>query len=191
VTLFSLVLFLHVASALLMFATLALEAVALTRLGRALTPHQVRNWLDLASGHPAAGVASAVFLFLSGGYMAGQLVLWELAWPKIAVLSLVLLALLGAVAGRSVRTIRRSLASWTEHEVFRKLHHPILRISLGVRIGLMFGILFLMTAQPGVVESAGVVAICASLGLSWALLRTRRRSPSGTGAEPDNLQVSD
>jgi len=190
VTFFSLVLFVHVLSALLMAAALAMEAVTLNRLGRALTSEEALHWLDFAFARPAMGIASAVVLFLSGGYMTAQLSMWELAWPKVAVQGLVVTSLLGAVTAARMRTIRRYVAD-RKGELFRQLRHPLLKISISLRVGLILGIVFLMTAQPGLLESAGAIVICASLGCGWALLSSQRSSRTPAAARTRNLQVSE
>jgi len=191
VTFFSAVLFLHVGSALLMVAAVAVEAVALNRLGRAQTPDEAHYWINVPFGGLAIGIISAVALFLSGGYMAAQLSLWTLAWPRAAVQGLVLASVLGAIAARRIQTIRRTLRIRSEAETFLQIDDPFLKISLGVRTGLVLGIVFLMTTQPGLVESVGVVSVSASLGLAWALVSTRRRSGSPATTRPNDVAVSE
>lgn len=190
-TFFSVVLFLHVVSALSMFAALAVEAVALNRMRRALTAEEARRWLDFASGRPAIVIGSALVLFLSGGYMAGQLSVWTLAWPKAAAQGLLLVAVLGAITGRRMRAIQRSVEDGSGIELSRRLHDPLLKISLCVRIAIVLGIVFLMTAQPGLIESVGAIAIPAGLALGWASLSGGRRTGSPLTARPGNLQPSE
>ena len=128
-TFFSLVLFLHLVSALLMFAALAVEAIALNRMRGALTSEEVRRWLNVAFGRPAVLNRLIVVLLLSGGHLAEQTFMWRLAWPKLAVLALVFVSVLGAITGRRMRAIRQSLSAreCTETELFSQIHDPWLR----------------------------------------------------------------
>ena len=83
-TFFSLVLFLHIASALIMFAALVLEAIALNRMRQAVTAEEARRWFDVAPWRATVVIVSAVVLFLTGGYMASQLSAWIFGWPMLA-----------------------------------------------------------------------------------------------------------
>src|ERR1700676_2050207 len=90
-TLYSTVLFVHVVSALGIFAALSLEAAALVRLRRATTASEARLWMEFAPGLPALAIGSLVFLLLSGIFIATQMSGWTLAWPRVALGALILI----------------------------------------------------------------------------------------------------
>jgi hypothetical protein len=175
VTFFSLVFFLHVVAALSIFAVLVVEVVALTRIRRALTFEEALRWIDVSPGRLAVLIGSPPVLFASGGYMARELSAWNFAWPKVAAVALGVVSLLGAIAGRRMRAIRRSssVGDRSEAELLSRLHHPLLRISLSLRVSLVLGIVYLMTATPDLFKSVVAIAISAALGLGWALLGGR------------------
>ncbi len=179
VTFFSFVLFLHVVAALSIFAVLAVDVVVLNRLRQASTFQDALPWIDVSPGSLAFLIGSPPVLFASGGYMAHELAAWNFAWPKVAVVSLAFVAVLGAIAGRRMRAIRQSFSAGdlSGSEVLRRFRDPFLHISLSVRVALVLGIAYLMTATPDLLTSVLVIAVSATFGLGWALL-TGRAVPS-------------
>jgi hypothetical protein len=166
-TLYSAVLFVHVASAFGIVAALSLAAVTLARLRKATTVSEARVWTVFAPGVPALAVVSLVFLLLSGIYMTIQMGGWTLAWPKVALGALILIGPLGAVTARRLRAIQIACAASrpNEFEIFAKLRDPFLVFSMNTRIALVLGILLLMTAKPEMRQSLGIVVSSIFLGL--------------------------
>jgi hypothetical protein len=179
-TLYSAVLFVHVVSALGVFAALSLEAVGLVHLRRATTASEARLWIDFAPGLPALAIGSLVFLLLSGIFMTVQMGGWTLAWPRVAMGALILIGPLGAVAGRRMRAIRAACAANNPNDsgLVGKLRDPFLKFSMNIRIALVLGIVLLMTAMPELRESLGIVVSSVFLGLvSIVLWRRDTASP--------------
>jgi hypothetical protein len=179
-TLYSVVLFVHVASAFGISAALSLAIVTLSRLRRATTVSEARLWVEFAPGVPALAIIALVFLLLSGIYMTAQMGGWTLAWPKVALGALILIGPLGAVTGRRLRAIQIACAATTpnESDIFAKLRDPFLVYSMNMRIALVLGILLLMTAKPELRESMGIIVSCIFLGLvSSAFWRRDTASP--------------
>src|ERR1700732_4836376 len=110
-TLYSIVLFVHVVSSLGIVAALSLSAVTLVRLRRATTSSQARLWVEFAPGVPSLAIVSLVFLLLYGIFMTSQNSGWTLAWPRVAMVALILIAPLGAVTGRRMRAIQLACAA--------------------------------------------------------------------------------
>jgi len=102
---------------------------------------------------------------------------WTLAWPKVALAVLILIGVLGAVTSRRIRALRRAS---DESEVFRRREDPILKISLSVRIALMFAAVLLMNAKPQLRESLSIVGAAVVLGLAAAFLIPNRGSALST-----------
>jgi hypothetical protein len=119
------------------------------------------------SGLGVIATSSLLALLLSGGFLAGRISAWTLAWPKIALAALLLFGALGAVAGGRLRSIRRigNQGKGIQIELASRLQDPLLKISLGIRIGLVFGIVLLMTATPGMLESLAAVGASMMVGL--------------------------
>jgi hypothetical protein len=165
-TLYSIVLLLHVVSSLGIAAALSLSAVTLVRLRRATTSSQARLWVEFAPGVPSLAIISLVFLLLSGIFMTSQMSGWTLAWPRVAMGALILIAPLGAVTGRRMRAIQFACAANkpNESEILGRLRDPFLVFSMNMRIALVLGIVLLMTAKPELRESLGVVVSSVFLG---------------------------
>jgi hypothetical protein len=171
-TLFSGMLFLHVAAALGIFTALGLESLQLFHLRRAGSAREAGVWVSLVPGLPAMFGASAAVMLLTGVYLAVQMSAWPQAWLKVTMAGLVLMVPFGAVSGRKMRAMRNVIAVAEPDEIslFRRLQDPVLKFSLGIRIALVLGIVLLMTAKPELRESMGVIAASLLLGFASALL---------------------
>jgi hypothetical protein len=91
-------------------------------------------------------------------------------------LGLLLIAPLGALTGRRRRAICRACAdaNTINSELLSRLQDPFLKISLGIRVAIFFGIVLLMAAKPGLWESIGVVGTSVVVGLLLSLPAWRR-----------------
>ena len=178
-TVYSLVLFLHVGAALALASVLSIDALILFQLRRATSPTRANLWLELWPAVPWIASGSGLLLFLSGGYLADRMSAWTLAWPKAALAVLILIGILGAVTSRRIRGLRRASAA-DESEFFRRREDPILKISLSVRIALVFAAVLLMNAKPQLRESLSIVGAAVVLGLAAAFLIPNRGSALST-----------
>lgn len=184
-TLYSAVLFVHVASAFGIVAALSLAAMTLARLRRATTAGEARLWIEFAPGVPALAIISLVFLLLSGIYMTVQMSGWGLAWTRVAMGALILIAPLGAVTGRRLRAIQIACAASkpNESEILAKLRDPFLVLSMNMRIALVLGIVLLMTARPELRQSVGVVVSSIFLGFASTVFSRRESTAPIARAE--------
>jgi hypothetical protein len=171
-TLYLLALFLHVGSALALASALSIDGLILFQLRRVTTAAAAHPWLNLWSGVPRIAGASGFLLLLSGAYLTHRMSMWTLAWPKIALATLILIAVLGAITGKRMRALRQVCAPGEagEFECARRLQDPILKVSLGTRIALLFVAVLLMNAQPAFWESLAIVVGSLPLGSIAALL---------------------
>jgi hypothetical protein len=176
-TLYSIILFCHIAATLVVAAALSIESISLSRLRRSTTRSEVRIWSDLVPRFSLIMIGSLAVLLLSGAYMTEQIAAWTLAWPRMAVLGLLLIAPFGAVTGKKMRSIRR--ASLTESasagELSRRVRAQFLKTSFCVRAALFLGIVFLMTIRPGLGESLAVLGVSLLLGFASAQITFRGR----------------
>src|ERR1700740_2072272 len=106
-TLFSIYLFLHVAAVLGLFASLSFEVLSLFHLRRASDWSDVQRWIDAVPGIPLLAIGATLVVLLSGIHLAVRMSAFEMAWPKVAVLALLLIAPFGALTGKRMRAIRR------------------------------------------------------------------------------------
>ena len=177
-TLYSVVLFLHIVSAFGISAALALEALALFRLREATTYLEACRSIDLTPGLPAIMTSSGILLLISGGYLTTRMSGWSLPWIISALAGLILIAPLGAVSGTRMRAIRRASVedSPAEPGFSALLRDPLLNVSLNVRIALALGIALLMTAKPELPESISIIGVSVILGILSALPSARRHA---------------
>ena len=173
---YSLVLFLHITAVLALCAALSLEVLSLHRLRRASTLTDVRRWLQPVPGLPLLTVGSALVIFLSGIYLAMRMSAFELAWPKVSIGALLLIAPFGAITGKRIRAIRQvcTQTKALNSELTTRLQDPFLKVSLGIRTAVFLGIVLLMSAKPELWESITIVVASGGLGLLSSLLFWRR-----------------
>jgi hypothetical protein len=171
-TLYSLTLFLHVGSALALASALGIDGLIFFQLRRVTTAATVQPWLNLWSVVPRMAGGSGFLLLISGGYLTQRMSVWTLAWPKIALATLVLIAVLGVITGKRMSALRQACASdeTAEFECARRLHDPVLKVSFGTRIALLFAAVLVMNVQPGLWASLAIVGGSFLLGSIAALL---------------------
>lgn len=171
-SLYQIVLFVHVTGAVGLFATLALEWVTLRGLRTATTIEQARGWLVAQAPGRWLGAGSFGAILLGGIYLASAARV-EAAWVAIALVSLIVIGLLGmVVTSRRMAPIGRALAD--EHGTLSvgltaRLHDPLLWGSLLVRATMALGAVWLMTVKPDLIGSLSAMGAAIVLGLvaSW------------------------
>ena len=188
-TLYAIVLYIHVLATLLLFAALSFEVLMLHRLRQAAGIAEARLWMDPVPGLRPMAIGSLIVLFFSGGYLADRMHVWTSAWPKVAVAAIILFAALGAASGRRLRAIRLigRKEKATQTELAGKLQEGFLKISLGTRIGLVLGAILLMTAKPPLLQSLIVLGTSMVMGLAAIslLLRQQTALPTTNTARGD------
>jgi hypothetical protein len=181
-TLYSIVLFLHVVAAMGLFAALGIEWVLLVHLRRASSGEQARTWLTLFLRlRPLFGLSLAIIL-LAGLYMTIDVWGWD-PWILVALGSMVMLgAIGGALTGTRMAAIGRAMGEGggaVTASLRGRLRHPALLASLQLRTALVLGIVFLMTNKPGLVGTLVTIGVAVALGLAPTLAGIGRdRSPA-------------
>ena len=172
-TVFSVILFIHLVGALTLFAGMGLEWRALRYFGLAGTVEELRMWTGAASVLPALNGIAAAAILLPGFYLAAKLMVWPQGWISISLLATFAIAGLGmAVTGPRTRALRKAVAEGSgalPEDIRQKARASGLRVSFRLRVWLGLGIVLLMASRPGMVTSLVVigVAIAAGLLLSW------------------------
>jgi hypothetical protein len=163
VTLFSVILFIHLVGALALFAGLGLEWRVLRYLGLAKTFEEVRMWTGAGSVLPKVSGFAAAAILLPGFYLATKLNVWPEGWISIGLLATFAIAGLGmAVTGPRMRAVRKASAEGAgplSAEVEGRVRAPLLRISFRLRVMLGLGIVLLMASRPGYGISVAVIAV--------------------------------
>ena len=141
-------LFIHVASAMGVFAALGMEALALAHLRHAANDDAARASLaDLGSAQRLAAPAM-LGLIVSGFWLATAYWHWQGAWMRLGFLGLVAV---GAVGGLMTgRAVRRLHPRRHEPGFDAALHRvvPSLRRSFLIRGTLLAAVVYLMTTKP-------------------------------------------
>lgn len=186
-TLYSLVLFVHITAVLGMFAALSFEVLSLFHLRRASTWADARRWIEPVPGLPTVAAGSLLVILLSGVYLTIKMSAFGMAWPRVTIGAFLLMAPLGGLSARRMRTIRRaSVAAHAFDSEFRRSQDPILKISLGIRIAVFLGIVLLMVAKPELWESVSIVGASVVLGFLSSRLAWRGSALSAPTADLKN-----
>src|ERR1700687_3895474 len=168
-TLYSIALFVPVVGALLLFVTLTVEGVALRLLHRAAATEAALGAAALLKVNRIVGPLSALGVLIPGLYMTATSWGW-VAWILVALVSWVVIAVLGAVNGIRILALQQSQA------LNIGIRNPMFLISWMIRVGIALGVIFLMTVKPGAVVAVLAIVIFAVAGaaLGPGLSRMRR-----------------
>jgi hypothetical protein len=170
-SLYSAALFLHIVGALGVFAALALEWAGLSNLRRADSVGQFREWAKLLGALGRVGGPASLTLIITGIYLS--VTRWgSQPWIALGMIGLVLMALLGAlVTGRRLDSIAKEVSGEgiLSTAVRQRIQDPILLLSAWLRTGLGLGIVFLMSAKPGLGGSIIILGGAVFLGFAAGL----------------------
>ena len=132
--------------------------------------------------------ASLGLILITGLYLTATA--WgPKGWILVALASLVLLAVIGAL-GTGIRMARvgpalgPASAGPLSDDLQRALRDPILLTSLRTRLAIVLGVVFLMSAKPSAVVSLLVVVLATAIGLlagQIPLRRSRNELRAGVG----------
>jgi len=180
--LYTAVLFVHAVAVLVLTAALTLEAWILLHLRRALRPSDAQPWIGTMPPVAIAAITSLFVTYVTGAYLTESLHSWAYAWPRLAVLEIVIFALLGAMTGRRMRAIRQHSAGeqMNSSEWNALTRSPFLKVSLSTRIWIVMGTILLTAAKPDVRESLLIVVGSLILGLLFSFASFERRSVVST-----------
>jgi hypothetical protein len=176
-TLYSLLLFAHIAGALFLFAGLALEWVLISFLRRnpELAPFSAWGRLFFVAPRlygPALGV-----ILLSGGYLGAQMRAWEQGWIRVSFVTLFIIGLIGAIFTAPRAPAIRKLAAASDptiRELQMRIQDPLLVVSVRLRTALVFGVVLLMVSKVGLGPSLIAMACATAFGLLIALPAWKR-----------------
>ena len=158
-----LVTFVHVSAAMGVFGATAIEGASLLELNRAGTSPTAPGGFGLAQ---RAGSISFTLLLLSGIYLTQAVWGWRTAWVDVALLGLVGMGAIDAsVTRRAMERLR--VASDVGRE------YNVLVWSFLTRLGILIGIVFLMTVKPPLQPS--LIAVAAAAGVGFLAGRPARR----------------
>jgi hypothetical protein len=180
--LYTAVLFVHAVAVLVLTAALTLEAWILLQLRRTMLSSDVQPWIETMQPVAIAAITSLVIIYVTGAWLTESLHSWAFAWPRLAVLEIVVFALLGAMTGRRMRAIRRNAASeqMNSSQWNAQTGSPFLKVSLSTRIWIVMGTVLLTAAKPDLRESLLIVACSLIFGLLFSFVSFGHRSAVST-----------
>src|SRR5215468_8963761 len=156
-----LILFAHVAATIGIFAALTIEWVGLKHLSQATSYEQAREWARLWRFLAPLGVPSVLVVLVSGIYMATTLGAWTFAWTKVALPTLVIVAIAGRVVGPRQARLMSAIATKAgplPPSLSRDLKQPLFLRSLRFRAALvgfaLAGVVWAMAAGRGMPSAA-------------------------------------
>jgi hypothetical protein len=176
---YPLVLFLHILGAFGLVAALTLEAIGLRGLRRAVRTEDALMWLAISRGLVLRlAPASLGLILVTGLYMTATA--WgPKGWILVALASLVLLAVAGAL-GTGIRmaaigsAVGGASAGPLSDDLRRALRDPILLTSLRTRLAIVLGVVFLMTVKPSSLASVVVIVLAVAVALLAGQIPVRR-----------------
>ena len=171
-TLYSAVLFLHIVCVLGLAIALSFEWFTMWRLWAVRNTAEVHTGITTVPQLPIIAIGSMSVLLISGIYLTVQLQVWALAWPKVSLVGLLLLAPFGAISWRKTRAIRANVSAGTDMQIERlrrRVSDPFLALSLGIRTAVVLGIILIMTAKPTLSVSLGILSIALIAGVVLSL----------------------
>ncbi len=177
--LYHLALFLHILGAFGLIAAITIETIGLRGLRQAARREDALLWLGISRGLVLRlAPASLGLILVTGLYMTATAWGWK-GWILVALASLVLLAVVGAL-GTGIRMARigpevgQASAGPLSDDLRRALRDPILLTSLRTRLAIVLGVVFLMTVKPPGGASVVVVIMATAIGLLAGQIPTRR-----------------
>ncbi len=176
-SIFSIVLFLHIVGALGVFVALGLEWTGLRQIQSAISSDQVRGWMGILKSLRKFGLASMLATVISGLYMIVAHV-GAKPWIIVTIGALVLIiAIAQVLTAPRMAAVGRALAAGkgTLSETFHSLaNHPLLQVSIQTRAAIALGIVFLKVARPDLAGSLATVAAAILLGIASVIPFYRR-----------------
>ena len=185
-SIYTIVLFLHVSGAIGYFIGTGTWLFGLSALRRAQRVEQVRALTNLVGrSGPLFGI-SVLLILATGLYMA--LTAWGLrtGWIDVALISLILIAPLGTALieprRRAIDRLAREAPDGPLSQALeQRTQDPVLLTALQTLAALLLGIVFLMTTKPALTDSLIVMAVALVLGLASGLLVSRATRIRGQG----------
>jgi len=184
----NLALFLHVIGAIGYSAGVIITLLGLVALRRAQRVEQVRTLVGLVGLSDPVAIVSALLILSAGIYMTVTVWGWQTAWINVALVTIVLLAALGVAVieprRKAIAKVANEAADGPLSSLLdERIHDPVLGIALHTLVGLLLGIIFLMTNKPALDASILAIVIAGSRGFVsglplWRGLVTRGKTVS-------------
>ena len=172
------VLYIHLLALFVGIGAGAVMLVCLFQLRAAQTLADAVPWGRVAGKTARAFPVAILGLFGTGAYMTSDVWTWSTRWIDVSIAGLVLLALQGPlVAERTAHKLKRALQDNgpgpLDKEARRMARHPGLWVADLSNLGVVLGIVWVMTQKPGTASSIAAVLGGYLVGTAVALPFTR------------------
>jgi hypothetical protein len=175
-TVYTVVLFLHLVGVLFLFMNFALEWVIQGRVRNSATLEQARPWLMAGKRVPLLGAIGGIGVLIPGLWLAAHERVWSQAWIQAALTAALVIVVLGmAITRPRMRKLRMAAqdevpgaAQGTgreESDALKHLRDPLIVYSLRIRVALAFGVVYLMAAKPGLMATLAAMGVALVLGI--------------------------
>ena len=166
-------------------ASLSLEILSLFYLRRASDLRDVHRWIDPVPGIPILAIGSIFVVLFSGIYLAMRMAAFDMAWPKVAIVALLLILPFGRVNwqayARHPPQLRRGAKM--KPELLRRLQDPFLKVFARHSTRRLLWHCTAHGGEAGIVAIARIVVCSVVLGLFLPLLAWRQTGPLPTRGE--------
>lgn len=173
-------LFIHVASALTLFAGEGAGYLALRALQHAKTTGGVRAALARSAEAAKLPHVASFLLLVSGVSMSALVWGFTRAWVDLALVVFFLIFVqVSLVDAPRYKRLARLSHEGSESELLAAAHDPALLRWTKLRLGATFSLVYLMTVKPGMLGSflgVGLILGFAALVAFWPLLTAQRSS---------------
>jgi hypothetical protein len=140
--------FVHIASALILFFAFGIEWMAISFLGKAQNAAEASLWLRLAKLAPIINGPALLVAILSGGYLASIISAFKQGWVSASFVGIAIVALIGgAINVPKMRAIRQAISSGGE-VLTVALHTKALPVAVRLRTFTTLAIVFMMVTKP-------------------------------------------
>lgn len=175
---YALALFIHILGAMALFVAISLIIVAFVRMRQASTLEQVREWATILQAAGKSMIFLALIILVPAFYMVSVAWGFTTPWVMAALITFVVLAIMGAtVNGRTIERVvalaRAAEPGPIPDEVRTQLLAPSLWLAEAIRLTLLIGILCLMTIKPDMLFSWLILTTMLLLGLILGVLVQR------------------
>jgi hypothetical protein len=177
-SLYSLLLFVHVSGAICLFIGFGTWFLGITAIARSGRVEQVRTLADLLLMVRLVVPASALLVIIAGRTMTRIAWGFQTGWVVVALGSLVIIGPIGTwVIDPKVRAIASLVHTLPDGPLpatlAQRIHDTVLHLGMHILIAMLFGIIFLMTTKPLLTSAIITMVVAALLGFASGVLFLR------------------
>jgi len=172
---YTLALFVHILGAIGLFVAVSLIVIAFVYMRQASTLERVREWASVANVAGKSMIFLSLIILASALYMVILAWGFTIPWVMAALITFVVLAIMGATLnGRTIERVvamaRAAEPGRVPDELRTQLLAPRLWLVEAIRLALLVGILCLMTIKPDMLFSWLILVGMLLLGIILGVL---------------------